>query len=162
MFGLKKKRTWVIGGVVAALIGTTAFATMHKHSPEKRVERVTERVVGKLDLNTSQEQAFTKVAKSYVSIRGTAPEFMLELSGKLKDLAKDETLTVEEVNLLREEIKAEFDRRTDILVPEFVAFYNTLNDEQRAKVTERLDKMSSRLERRIEKRAERKKAGQAE
>ena len=162
MFGLKKKRTWVIGGVVAALIGTTAFATMHKHSPEKRVERVTERVVGKLDLDTSQEEAFTKVAKSYVSIRGTAPEFMLELSGKLKDLAKDETLTVEEVNLLREEIKAEFDRRTDILVPEFVAFYNTLNDEQRAKVTERLDKMSSRLERRIEKRAERKKANQAE
>lgn len=162
MFGLKKKRTWVIGGIVAALIGTTAFATMHKHSPEKRVERVTERVVGKLDLNTSQEEAFAKVAKSYVSIRGTAPEFMLDLSGKLKELAKDETLTVEEVNLLREEIKAEFDRRTDILVPEFVAFYNTLNEDQRAKVTERLDKMSNRLERRIEKRAERAKANQAE
>jgi len=112
MFGLKKK-TWVIGGVVAALVGTGAFATLRNHSPEKRVERV-------------------------------------------------ETLTVEEVNLLREEIKAEFDRRTDILVPEFVAFYNTLNDEQRAKVTERLDKMSNRLERRIEKRAERQKANQAE
>lgn len=162
MFGLKKKRTWVIGGVVAALIGTTAFATMHKHSPEKRVERVTERVVGKLDLNTSQEEAFAKVAKSYVSIRGTAPEFMLDLSGKLKDLAKDETLTVEEVNLLREEIKAEFDRRTDILVPEFVAFYNTLDETQRAKVVERLDKMGNRMERRIEKRKERVKANQAE
>ncbi len=161
MFGLKKK-TWIIGGVVVALLGTAAFAKIKDHSPEKRAERVTERVVGKLDLNTKQEEAFAKVAKSYVNIRGTAPEFMLELSGKLKDLAKDETLTVEEVNLLREEIKAEFDRRTDILVPEFVAFYNTLNDEQRAKVTERLDKMSSRLERRIEKRAERKKANQAE
>ena len=161
MFGLKK-RTWVIGSVVAALVGTGAFATMRNHSPEKRVERVTERVVGKLDLNTSQEEAFTKVAKSYVSIRGTAPEFMLDLSSKLKDLAKDETLTVEEVNLLREEIKAEFDRRTDILVPEFVAFYNTLDESQRAKVVERLDKMGSRLERRIEKRKERKKASQAE
>lgn len=161
MFGLKK-RTWVIGGVVAALVGTGAFAALRDHSPEKRVERVTERVVGKLDLDASQKEAFAKVAKSYVNIRGTAPEFMLDLSGKLKDLAKDETLTVEEVNLLREEIKAEFDRRTDILVPEFVAFYNTLNDGQRAKVTERLDKMSNRLERRIEKRAERRKAKQAE
>lgn len=161
MFGLKKK-TWVIGGVVAALVGTGAFATLRNHSPEKRVERVTERVVGKLDLDTAQEEAFSKVAKSYVSIRGTAPEFMLDLSGKLKDLAKDETLTIEEVNLLREEIKAEFDRRTDILVPEFVAFYNTLNGDQRAKVAERLDKMSNRLERRIEKRAERVKANQAE
>ena len=161
MFGLKKK-TWVIGGVVAALLGTGAFAALREHSPEKRVERVTERVVGKLDLNTTQEEAFSKVAKSYVSIRGTAPEFMLDLSSKLKDLAKDETLTVEEVNQLREEIKAEFDRRTDILVPEFVAFYNTLNEDQRATVTQRLDKMSNRLERRIEKREKRQKANQAE
>lgn len=152
MFGLKKKRTWVIGGVVAALVGTAAFAAMHKHSPEERVERVTERVVGRLDLDTTQKDAFTKVAKSYVNIRGTAPEFMLDLSGKLKEVAKDETLTVEEVNLLREEIKAEFDRRTDILVPEFVAFYNTLDETQRAKVVERLDKMGNRMERRIEKR----------
>ena len=161
MFGLKK-RTWVIGGVVAALLGTAALATMRDHSPEKRVERVTERVVDKLDLDTTQEQAFTKVAKSYVSIRGTAPEFMLDLSSRLKELAKEETLTVEEVNQLREEIKAEFDRRTDILVPEFVAFYNTLNDDQRAKVSERLEKMGNRLEHRIEKRAERTKASQAE
>lgn len=161
MLGLKKK-TWVIGGVVAALLGTAAFAGLKDHSPEKRAEHVTERVVGKLDLDTTQKEAFGKVAKSYVSIRGTAPEFMLELSSKLKDLAQDETLSVEEVNLLRDEIKAEFDRRTDILVPEFVAFYNTLDENQRAKVVERLDKMGSRIERRIEKRKERKKARQGE
>lgn len=161
MFGFKKK-TWVIGGVVVALLGTGAFAAMRDHSPQKRVERVTERVVGKLDLNTSQEEAFAKVAKSYVSIRGTAPEFMLDLSSQLKKLAQDDTLTIEEVNQLREEMKAEFDRRADILVPEFVAFYNTLDDGQRAKVTERLDKMSNRIERRIEKREKRKKANQAE
>ena len=157
-----RKRTWAIGGVVAALLGTAAFATMRDHSPEKRVERVTERVVGKLDLDSTQEDAFSKVAKSYVSIRGTAPEFMLDLSSRLKELAKSETLTVDEVNLLREEIKAEFDRRTDILLPEFVAFYNTLNEDQRSKVSERLEKMSSRLEDRIEKRAARTSASQSE
>jgi len=161
MFGLKK-RTWVIGGVVAALVGTGAWASMRNHSPEKRVERVTERVVGKLGLNTSQEEAFTKVAKSYVNIRGTAPEFMLDLSNKLKELAQDETLTVAEVNQLREEIKAEFDRRTDILVPEFVAFYNTLDETQRAKVVERLDKMGNRIEHRIEKRKARWEYNQSE
>ena len=157
-----KKRTWVIGGVVAALVGTAAFSTMRDHSPEKRVERVTERVVDRLDLDASQEQAFEKVAKSYLSIRGTAPEFMLDLSSRLKELAQDETLTIEEVNQLRDEIKAEFDRRADLLVPEFVAFYNTLNAEQRNQVSARLDKMSDRLEHRIEKRASRQNAGQSE
>ena len=157
-----RKRTWVIGGVVAALLGTAAFAAIRDHSPEKRVERVTERVVDKLDLNTTQEEAFTKVAKSYLGIRGTAPEFMLDLSSRLQELAKDETRTVEEVNQLREEIKAEFDRRTDVLVPEFVAFYNTLNEDQRAIVSDRLEKMSDRLEHRIEKRAAGRKTSQGE
>lgn len=161
MFGFKK-RTWVIGGVVAALVGTGAFATMRGHSPEKRVERVTERVVGRLDLNNAQEEAFSKVAQSYVSIRGTAPEFMLGLSKQLKELASDETLTIEEVNDLREQIKAEFDRRTDIILPEFVAFYNSLDENQREKVVARLDKMGERIERRVEKRQERQKANQSE
>ncbi len=161
MFGLKKK-TWVIGGVVAALLGTAAFATLRDHSPEKRVQRVTERVVGKLDLNTSQEEAFSKVAKSYVSIRGTAPEFMLDLSSKLKELAKDETLTVEEVNQLRDQIKSEFDRRADVLVPEFVAFYNTLDDSQRERVVNKLDKLTDRIEHRISKKNYRKKANESE
>lgn len=161
MFGLKKK-SWVIGGVVAALVGTGAFATLRDHSPEKRAERVTERVVGKLDLDAKQKEAFGEVAKTYVNIRGTAPEFMLDLSKQLKGLAQDKTLSVEEVNELREQIKAEFDRRTDILVPQFVAFYNTLDEEQRSKVVERLDKMANRIEKRIAKRQERRNNNQSE
>ena len=96
------------------------------------------------------------MADSYVPIRGTAPEFRLELSGQLKALAEDKTLTVEEVNELRDQIKAEFDRRADILVPEFVAFYNTLNEDQRKIVTARLDKMESFIEHRFERRADKK------
>ncbi len=151
MLGLKK-RTWAIGGVVVALLGTTAFATLRDHSPEARAERVTERITDRLDLNNTQKDAFSKVADTFVNMRGTAPEFMLDLSGKLKELAADETLTVEEVNVLKAEIKAEFDRRADVLVPEFVAFYNTLDNTQREKVVARLSKMSERMERRIEKR----------
>lgn len=149
-----KKRTWLIGGVVAALLGTAAFATMHNHSPEKRAEWVTERISSKLDLDGSQKVALAKVADSYVKIRGTAPEFMLDLSGKLKDLANDDTLTVEEVNQLREQIKAEFDRRADALVPEFVTFYNSLNANQREQVVAKLDKISNRIEHRIAKKSE--------
>jgi len=143
-------------------LGTGAFAKLKDHSPEKRVERVTERVVGKLDLNKAQEEAFSKVAKSYVSIRGTAPEFMLDLSSQLKELAQDETLTTQEVDVLKEQIKSEFDRRADALIPEFVTFYNTLDENQRAKVVARLDKMGNRLEKRISKRNERQKKNQSE
>lgn len=145
------KKTWIIGGVVAALVGTTAFAMqMRGHSPEQRAEWATERVSKKLDLNESQKVAFSKVTDSYVEIRGTTPELMLQLASQLKELAADETLTEAEVNELRTQIKAEFDRRADILVPEFVNFYNTLDDNQREQVVSRLEKMTDRIERRAE------------
>ena len=70
---------------------------------------------------------------------------MLDLSSRLQELAKDEALTVEEVNQLRDEIKAEFDAPYETFwFRNFVAFYNTLNGDQRAKVSERLEKMSDR------------------
>ena len=149
MFGLKT-RTWVIGGVVAALLGTGAFAAAKQYhaSPEQRAEWATNRVADRLDLNEEQKAAFENLARKYVEIRGTAPEFMIDLSGKLKDLASDETLTVEEVNALREEIKAEFDKRADILIPEFVAFYSKLDKSQRDMVVARLDRMGERIEER--------------
>ena len=153
MLGLRK-RTWAIGGIVVALLGTAAFATMRDHSPEARADRISERIASKLDLNDTQKTALSKVADSYVNIRGTAPEFMLDLSAQLKDLAADETLTEAEVNELREQIKAEFDRRADQLIPEFVAFYNTLDENQRAEVVSRLDKMSDRIEKRVAKRGD--------
>ena len=153
MFGLKKK-TLVIGGVIAALLGTSAFA-MKAHWGGDRSQHMIERVSKNLDLDASQKNAFFKMVSSYGDMRSDAPTFMLDMSGKVKALAADDTLTVEEVNELRDDIKAEFDRRVDVLVPEFVAFYNTLNDEQREIVTTKLEKMSDRFEHHLEKRAER-------
>lgn len=147
MFGLKK-RTWIIGGVVAALLGTTAFAARwHNHSPEERAAWATERVADRLELNDDQKAKFQEVANAYVEIRGARTDFMVMLAENLQELAKDETLTVEEVNQLRSEIIAEFEKRSDQIIPEFVAFYSTLNDDQRKQVSTRLEEMSERIER---------------
>lgn len=145
MFGLSKK-TWIIGGVLVALAGTTAFASkMYNRSPEERAAWATERVADRLDLDDGQKAAFEKVAQEMVSMRGARTEFMMDLSGKLKELSQDDTLTVEEVNTLRDQIKAEFDKRANAVIPEFVTFYNTLDDSQRDMVTARLEQMSERM-----------------
>lgn len=149
-----KKKVLVIGGVVVALMGSAAFA-MKGHSQEDRAAWATERVASHLDLDADQQEALSKVADSYMEIRGTAPEFMLDLSSKLQELADDNTLTTDEVNELRDQIKAEFDRRADLIVPEFVEFYNGLNDEQRDIVMTRLENMSERIGDRQERRESR-------
>ncbi|MEM9574449.1 MAG: hypothetical protein AAF870_04375, partial [Pseudomonadota bacterium] len=121
-----------------------AFA-MKGHSHEDRAAWANERVASYLELDSAQQEAFSKVTDSYLEIRGTGPEFLLDLSGKLQELAADNTLTTDEVNELREQIKAEFDRRADLIVPEFVEFYNGLDDSQRDTVMARLEKMSERI-----------------
>lgn len=153
MFKLNRK-SLIIGGVAVALLGTSAIA-VKANAGGDRAGHIVERVSDHLELQANQKTAFEKVVGSYSSMRADTPEFLLDMSSKVKDLAADETLTVEEVNTLRDQIKAEFDRRVDVLVPEFVAFYNTLDDDQREVITSRLDKVSERFEHRLEKRSER-------
>ncbi len=146
-----RKKVLVIGGVVVALMGSAAFA-MKGHSHEDRAAWATERVASHLDLNSEQQEALSKVADSYMEIRSTSTDLMLDLSSKLEELAADDTLTEAEVNELREQIKAEFDRRADLIVPEFVAFYNGLDDSQREQVVTRIESMSERIAERHDRR----------
>lgn len=147
MLGLKR-RTWVIGGIVAALTATGAIAAKNFHTHEGRMNYMSSHVSDSLNLNDAQKQNFEKITASFMQTRGGSAEFMLTLSGQLKELAADKTLTVEEVNTLRDQIKAEFDRRSEIVVPEFVTFYNSLDDTQKDQVLARIDKIEDRMQHR--------------
>ena len=145
MLGLKRK-TWIIGGVLAALTATGAIAAKSYYTPEKRMAHMSEHISNSLNLNDIQKGNFEKVATSLMQMRGGSSDFMLTLSGQLKELAADNTLTVEEVNSLRDQIKAEFDRRSEVVVPEFVAFYNSLDDDQKGQILDKIDHIESRIE----------------
>ncbi|MFK7903373.1 MAG: hypothetical protein AB8B49_11095 [Nitratireductor sp.] len=149
MFGLSRK-TWIIGAVVAAISATGAIAAKNFSNTEKRMEKISERVSERFNLNETQKGNFEQVTASLLSARGGTGEFMLNLSGQLKELAADKTITQEEANLLRDQIKAEFDRRSEIVIPQFVTFYNSLDDAQKAQMMERVEKIESRIEGRME------------
>ena len=80
MLGLRT-RTWVIGGVIAALVGTAAVAGRYHHrghSPEDRADWASYMVTKRLELNGEQQAAFEKIAQSYVELMGTRRSFMSE------------------------------------------------------------------------------------
>ncbi len=142
-----RKRTWIIGGVVATLIATGAVASrIHGRSVEDRVDFATYMITRKLELNDTQEASLDKLAASWVATAGTMKSFRKSMIDEVKGLASGEDLSVEQLNALRDKVKAEIDRRTNQLVPEMVAFYNGLDQNQRARITSRLDKMSERME----------------
>jgi hypothetical protein len=146
MFGLST-RTWVIGGIVAAIIGTGAVASRIKsHSVEDRVDFATYMITKKLSLNDDQEASLDKLATSWIGTAGSMKTFRKSMINEIKGLTNGEDLSVEQLNALRDKIKAEIDQKTDAVLPELVAFYNGLDKDQRAKIASRMEDMSKRME----------------
>ena len=146
MFGLST-RTWIIGGVVAAIIGTGAVASrMQSHSVEDRVDFATYMITKKLSLNDDQEASLEKLATSWIGTAGSMKTFRKSMIDEIKGLTNGEDLSVEQLNALRDKIKAEIDQKTDAILPELVAFYNGLDKDQRAKIASRMEDMSKHME----------------
>ena len=146
MFGLRK-RTWIIGASIAALIGTGAIASRYNNpSVEDRADFATYMITKKLELNDSQEASLDKLAKSWVESAGTMKSFRDSMFDEVKKLAVGENLTIEQINTLRDKLKTEIDQRADKIAPQFIAFYNGLDAQQKAKISARLDKFSDRME----------------
>ncbi|MCF6321737.1 MAG: Spy/CpxP family protein refolding chaperone [Rhizobiaceae bacterium] len=145
MFGLKK-RTWLIASIVIALIGTGAVASRYNsYGIKDRADFATYMITRKLELNDAQEASLDKLSKSWVDSAGTMKSFRNAMLEEVKTLATGENLSVEQVNALRDKIKAEFDRRADLIAPQFVDFYNGLDSEQKAKIVARLDDASKSM-----------------
>jgi len=146
MFGLKK-RTWIIGAVVAAVIGTGAVASRYQNaSLEDRADFASYMITKKLELNDSQEASLDSLVKTWIGSAGTMKAFRKSMLDDVKSLAGEDNISVAQVNALRDKIKAEIDLRADKIIPEFVAFYNGLNTKQKTLVSARLDKVSERME----------------
>jgi len=139
MFGIKK-RTWLIGSIVAAIIGTGAVAARYSsYGMEDRADFATYMITKRLELNDAQEASLDKLAKSLMQSASTMRPFRNAMLEELKTLASGENQSIDQVNTLREKIKSEFDRRADVVIPEFVTFYNGLDADQKSKVVARLD-----------------------
>ncbi|MCP4182834.1 MAG: hypothetical protein GY761_05880 [Hyphomicrobiales bacterium] len=146
MFGLST-RTWVIGGIVAAIIGTGAIASrFQSHSVEDRVDFATYVITKKLSLNDDQEASLEKLAASWIGTAGSMKTFRKSMINEIKGLTNGEDLSVEQLSVLRDKIKAEIDQKTDAILPELVTFYNGLDKDQRAKIASRMEDISERME----------------
>lgn len=115
-----------------ALMTNTAYAGKdgdYKNcSADKKVEKLTK----KLDLNEEQQQLLKEFAEAKHSMRETRKESRQNNSDAFEALAEKETLEVDDITGLMEEKSEERKAAMQPVLEKFVAFRNSLNEEQRA------------------------------
>ena len=145
MFGIRK-RTLIIGTVIGAFLATGAVASrMHSYSIEDRADFATYMITKKLDLNDAQQAQLDKLAQGWVSSIEPAKMFRQSMLSEVKELASGDQLSVDQISAIKDKIETEIDRRTDTIIPQFVAFYNGLNSDQKAKIVARLEDVSKHM-----------------
>ena len=142
MFGRRFFRRFV---KVSILGGAFALAACHRCGPEGRAEWISRKVTRYLDLNEEQKakfqalQAEMKAGREgfHRQARASLAELTSEVKAPRMDPAK--------LQALLERQQATFNAASPKVIEKLVEFHASLNDEQRAKLAGKLDKLLARL-----------------
>ncbi|MEQ8247044.1 MAG: Spy/CpxP family protein refolding chaperone [Alphaproteobacteria bacterium] len=143
------RRKWFAGAAaVLVLVGIGAAVSgdhHHHRSAEARADWATKVVTRKLDLDAGQREEFRKVADAMVTASADDRTFAEQLVRDTRALVGSAQIDAAAVSALGDRLKSEFDQRLDAVLPAFVAFHASLNNDQRDKLTDRLDRVLRRL-----------------
>lgn len=126
------------------------FLGCHRRwGPEGRVDFVKDRISGKLDLTAEQKQKLDDLANTVKEqIKLVKEERRAHSHDDIKALIEAPTLDGERARALFDQRKVEISARADAIYaavyPKFAAFHASLNDEQRKKAAEWMEKHHKR------------------
>ena len=143
------RRKWFTGAAaVLVLVGVGAAVSgghHHHRSAEARADWATKVVSRKLDLDAVQRDEFRKVADAMVTASAEDRTLAEQLVRDARALVGSAQIDASAVTALGDRLKAEFDQRIDTVLPAVIAFHASLNNDQRDKLTDRLDRVLRRM-----------------
>lgn len=120
----------LIGGVVACNRG------MHHGSAEERSEWIVEKASEELELNAAQKAKLVKVKNEFLDVRKTMRNQSEQTRADVLTMLKQPTLDREKVNAIISQKIAIINTRSPAIVDAIGNFYDSLDDSQRAELSE--------------------------
>jgi protein CpxP len=134
--------TLLIGGVVACKRG------MHHGSAEDRGEWMVEKASKELELNTAQKARLVEVKNEFLDVRKTMRSDRTQTRADVLAMLKQPTLDREKMNAIVSQKIATINTRSPAIVDAIGNFYDSLDDSQRAELSEFIeDKMDRHAKR---------------
>lgn len=142
------RRKWLaaLGALaVVAVVGFAVGGSHYHHDPQARADWATKVAARKLDLNDMQRSEFRKIADAYVATAADSRDIAQEIVRETRDLVVAGAVSASDVSGITDQVKSEFDRRLDAVMPALVSFHASLNGDQREKLGRTLDRVLRRL-----------------
>lgn len=137
-----KTRTKVVAaflGVFAVVSTAFAFGGKH-HGPEKRLDRMVEKVAKKLDLDDSQKEKLTIAKEAALTLHQAVRNDRQALQNDILSLVSSETfdqaLVLDHINAKTNAVQ----ENMPAVVAAVGDFYDSLNAEQQAEIRKRVEK----------------------
>jgi protein CpxP len=128
----------LIGGVVACNRG------MHHGSAEERSEWIVEKASKELELNAAQKAKLVKVKNEFLDVRKTMRNQSEQTRADVLTMLKQPTLDREKVNAIISQKIAIINTRSPAIVDAIGNFYDSLDDSQRAELSEFIEEKMER------------------
>jgi len=135
------KKTGLLSLIVVTVLGLGACTAHHAHPRNMDPAKILKRVSKKLDLNENQQSKLKPALE-------TAASFKLEMSSRhdqfsapLKKNLSQPTIDVDELNSHFDELGADLNQFRKTMLTQYAEFHASLNEEQRGKLTDFMDKM---------------------
>ena len=136
------KRTIIYMTGIALL--TTSIVACHRGTPEERGERMVQKVAEELELTETQQARLSEVKDEFLDTRKTMRSNREQTKTDIQAMLKQATLDRSKANSIVNQHIETIHSRSPVIIDAIGNFYDSLDDAQRAELTEFIeDKMNS-------------------
>jgi len=143
-----KKRTTLI----VALVAISAFGILGgcARTIEARSERMAKRISGNLDFDPKQNAMLDEIRLDLIQqVRAQRP-VSIQLKNDMIALVKSDAIDPIKLQELQDKMKAQHIEIRDAMNPKLIALHKTLTPAQKAKIVEKIEHMSQKMQEFIE------------
>ena len=136
------KRTIIYMSGIALI--TTSIVACNRGTPEERGEKIVEKVTEELELTTTQQARLSEVKDEFLETRKTMRSNREQTKTDIQTMLKQPTLDRNKANSIVNQHIETIHSRSPVIIDAIGNFYDSLDDTQRAELTEFLtDKMDN-------------------
>lgn len=130
-----KRTAVIISGLALSL---TLLGCGHHKTPEEKAEWITKKITSKLDLNTQQQVNFKQLADQVLISKNAVHENRKQHHEKLLTMLDSPTLDQDLLQGIVSDMTSRVNQQSYAVIDKLAGFYDSLNDQQRAKLREHL------------------------